>query len=164
MGVVKAAIKSLKPYTNYPTMIGLSDVASADREGLRDGVAPEAAEEPRFPWMLVLRPTAQAQRVPAAPNGVRGPAAFREQLRLLAPGTPIYDVFAATSPDGAPTPPPIGTGASSRTVRRTACFRAALPARPPGAHPAPPLAQGCCPRPRPSACCAWGASCCARAS
>ena len=77
--------------------MGLSDVATADRDGR------PCNGSPRFPWALVLAPTAAATDVGRTSKGV-GEAGARFLAALTSEAGPgstplvLYDVFAAASP------------------------------------------------------------------
>ena len=107
VGIVKRSIDSFRRYTDYPTSLGLSDFAAADRDGRRNGArwVGKHTEEPppRFPWCLVMRPTqrmrAKAQEaVCSGATGCGGSESFLQQLKLYEPGEILYDVYAAATP------------------------------------------------------------------
>ena len=86
---IKPVLDAFRRYSRYPTHLGLSDFAAADRDGQA------AAGAPRFPWCLVFRPTALARA-----QGASAPF-FLQQLGLFEPGAVLYDVYAAATPEAA---------------------------------------------------------------
>jgi len=79
--------------SNFPTMIGLSDLAKYQEDG-------SVVENPEFPFRLVFHPIANWHNFfPDSPPTTT----FQEQLSSnLKPG-PLYQIYAQVSPDDAPT-------------------------------------------------------------
>ena len=78
-GAIKPVLDAFRRYSRYPTHLGLSDFAAADRAG-------HAAGAPRFPWCLVFKPTALAREQGAsAPFFLQQLSAHERRLMSSSP-------------------------------------------------------------------------------
>jgi hypothetical protein len=114
--LLRPALDIFRRHTAHPTHLGLSDFATTATDGI-------TVAEPRFPWALVLVPTARAAQIP--PGGGEPSEAFLEQLAAIPAGTALYDVYAVPNPQagmGAEKEAGNGTdqGKGNTVARRTA--------------------------------------------
>jgi hypothetical protein len=75
--------------SDWPTMLGLSHLASWDANG-------NPVENPNFPWRLIFHPTDAVHTL--FPDQYPG-IVFQEQLTQLKPNTVLFDVYAVDSPN-----------------------------------------------------------------
>ena len=106
-GAMRWVLERFRRYSAYPTGLGLSDFAGWRADG-------ERAPSPRFPWCLVLLPSA-ARAAAAAASAAAGARAgakgsvdhpgnrFLKELASLEPGSILYDIFAVPTPGTAAT-------------------------------------------------------------
>ena len=121
-GLVRMALDGFRSHTKYPCHTGLSDAAAVGLDGA-------SCEPARFPWALVLRPTTEVAGLlaPAKPRrrDESAPTHFLRQARSIAPGTPLYDVFAVATPAAALGDEPSGLVRVGRLVSRSRFIRSA---------------------------------------
>lgn len=88
--ILRPLLNVFRKHTAYPTHLGLSDFAKATGDG-------EISGDPRFPWALVLVPTAEAAQKSIDSSNTS--EAFLQQLADIPVGTALYDIYAVPHPN-----------------------------------------------------------------
>ena len=107
-------LRAFRKYSKYPLQLGTSDFA-------RSNAAGQASIPIIMPWCMGLRPLHATGRMPSATD-----PHFLEQLLRIAPGTPLYDMYAIARPEAALLRPP------SRGIQRIGRIVAASRPEPSG--------------------------------
>jgi len=85
----KLLLAKFRTASTWPTMVGLSDLASYDQNGRKQS-------SPRFPYRLIWHPSSKLHN--AFPDEPTGQPFYSQLMRALAPGEVLYELYIQAEP------------------------------------------------------------------